>query len=162
MGQVPTLHWAGALGPAGGGRISGSGGETTCAARPALPQAWSGGRRRAGSETRPGAGPPAALAPWRARAGARRGGGAARRRPRGGRKEAGGGRGERGKPAGPQDDRRGLMTSHNGRPPRVVEPVCSARVAPQAGACEERKGRGTSSPRRPDASGAVAPSPPSR
>lgn len=49
---------------------------------------------------------------------------------RGGRKEEDRRRGERGKPAGPQDDRRGLMTSHNGRPPRVVEPVCSARVAP--------------------------------
>lgn len=82
-------------------------------------------------------------------------------RPRGGRKEArGAGRAREAR--GSQDGRRGPMTSHNGRPPRVVEPVCSARVAPEAGAREERKGRGTSCPRRPDPSGAVAPSPPSR
>lgn len=82
-------------------------------------------------------------------------------RERGGRKEE-----SRGKGAGrerearrPRADSRGLMTSHNGRPPRLVEPVCSARVAPHAGACEDLKGRSTSS-LRPRTSGAVAPSAP--
>ncbi|ERE77818.1 zinc finger CCCH domain-containing protein 18 isoform 1 [Cricetulus griseus] len=52
------------------------------------------------------------------------------------------------------------MTSHNGRPPRVVEPVCSARVVPEARVSEKRKGRGTSCPRCSHLSGAVAASRP--